>query len=89
MDKAHLQAQQTRRRNAELRRRQAERRAAEQQANIDVLSRIRDDPASSPEQKLEAVRLLFRPSSKTGDFLTPILTPYSIYDGLQYFTAKS
>ena len=58
MDKAHLQAQQTRRRNAELRRRQAERRAAEQQANIDVLSRIRDDPASSPEQKLEAVRLL-------------------------------
>ena len=58
MDKAHLQAQPTRRRNAELRRRQAERRAAEQQANIDVLSRIRDDPASSPEQKLEAVRLL-------------------------------
>lgn len=58
MDRAHLQAQQTRRRNAELRRRQAECRAAEQQANIDVLSRIRDDPASSPEQKLEAVRLL-------------------------------
>ena len=58
MDKCHAQAQETRRKNAQARRERHERKRAEQAAQMAALRLVRDHQDSTPEQSLEAVKLL-------------------------------
>ena len=58
MDKSHAQAQETRKRNEQIRRERREREMAEHTAQIAALRQIRDDPNTTPEARLEAVKLL-------------------------------
>ena len=64
MDKSHTLAQETRRRNAQARRERHERERAEQAAQVAALRQIRDDPNTTPEARLEAVKLLLEMESK-------------------------
>ena len=56
MDKS--QAQETRKRNEQIRRERREREMAEHTAQLAALRQIRDDPNTTPEARLEAVKLL-------------------------------
>lgn len=58
MDKSHKQAQETRRRNAEARRSQAEKQEREVMAQIQALRQIRDDSNATSSERLRAVELL-------------------------------
>ena len=58
MDKRHEQAQETRKRNEQLRKELKERERAEKEATITALRQIRQNPKSSPGEKLRAVELL-------------------------------
>lgn len=58
MDKSHAQAQETRKRNAQARRERHERERAEHAAQLAALRLVRDDPDSTPAQRLESVKLL-------------------------------
>lgn len=56
MDKS--QAQETRKRNEQIRRERREREMAEHTAQLAALRQIRDDPNATPGERLEAVKLL-------------------------------
>ena len=56
MNKSH--AQETRKRNEQIRRERRERERAERAAQVAALRQIRDDPNTTPEARLEAVKLL-------------------------------
>lgn len=58
MDKSRKQAQETRRRNTEARRSQAEKQEREVMAQIQALRQIRDDPNATSSERLRAVELL-------------------------------
>lgn len=58
MDKSHKQAQETRRRNTEARRAQAEKKEQEARAQINALRQVRDDPNTTSSERLRAVELL-------------------------------
>ena len=58
MDKSHAQAQETRKRNTQARRERHERERAEHAAQLAALRLVRDDPDSTPTERLEAVKLL-------------------------------
>ena len=64
MDKSHAQAQETRKRNEQIRRERREREMAEHTAQLAALRQIRDDPNTTPEARLEAVKLLLEMESK-------------------------
>lgn len=59
MDKSHAQAQETRRRNREIRQQQMAAKEAERQKDMElivpVLRRIIADPATAPREKLDAI----------------------------------
>ena len=57
MDKS-AQAQETRKRNTQARRERHERERAEHAAQLAALRLVRDDPDSTPTERLEAVKLL-------------------------------
>ena len=58
MDKSHAQGLETRRRNAQARRERHERERAERAAQISALRLVRDDPSSTPAERMRAVELL-------------------------------
>lgn len=58
MDKSHAQAQETRKRNTQARRERHERERAEHAAQLAALRLVRDDPDSTPTERLRAVELL-------------------------------
>ena len=62
MDKS--QAQETRKRNEQIRRERREREMAEHTAQVAALRQIRDDPNTTPEARLEAVKLLMEMENK-------------------------
>ena len=64
MDEGHKQARETRRINEEIRRERRERERAEQAAQVAALRQIRDDPSTTPETRLEAVKMLLEMESK-------------------------
>ena len=64
MDKSHAQAQETRKRNEQIRRERRKREMAEHIAQLAALRQIRDDPNTTPEARLEAVKLLMEMESK-------------------------
>lgn len=51
-------AQETRKRNEQKRRERYEREKAEREATAAALRQIRDDPAATPAERLEAIKLL-------------------------------
>ena len=66
MDESHAKAQETRKRNEQARRERRERERAERAAQVAALRQIRDDPSTTPEARLEAVKLLMEMESKGG-----------------------
>ena len=58
MDKSHAQAIETRKRNTQARRERHERERAEHAAQLAALRLVRDDPDSTPTERLRAVELL-------------------------------
>ena len=60
MDKSHAQAQETRKRNAQARRERRERERAERAAQISALRLVRDDPSSTPAERMRAVEILLK-----------------------------
>lgn len=60
MDKSHRQAQETRKRNEQLRRERLERERLEITAKIRALREIRDNSDAAPATRLEAIKLLER-----------------------------
>ena len=64
MDESHAKAQETRKRNEQIRRERREREMAEHTAQLAALRQIRDDPNTTPEARLEAVKLLLEMESK-------------------------
>ena len=64
MDKSHAQAQETRKRNEQIRKERREREMAEHIAQLAALRQIRDDPNTTPEARLEAVKLLLEMENK-------------------------
>lgn len=58
MDKSHSQAVETRKRNEQARRERHERERAEHAAQLAALRLVRDDPDSTPTERLRAVELL-------------------------------
>lgn len=58
MDKSHQQAQETRRHNAEARVAEIREKTAALSVARHALSRVLEDPNATPEQVLEAARLL-------------------------------
>ena len=62
MDKSHALA--TRKRNEQIRRERHERERVERAAQVSALRQIRDDPNTTPEARLEAVKLLLEMESK-------------------------
>lgn len=58
MDKSHAQGLETRRRNAQARQELHERERAERAAQISALRLVRDDPSSTPAERMQAVELL-------------------------------
>lgn len=51
-------AQETRKRNEQIRRERREREMAEHTAQLAALRQIRDDPNTTPEARLEAIKML-------------------------------
>lgn len=64
MDESHAKAQETRKRNEQIRRERRERERTERAAQLAALRQIRDDPNTTPEARLEAVKLLMEMESK-------------------------
>ena len=64
MDKSHAQAQETRKRNEQIRKERRERERAERAAQVSALRQIRDDPNTTPGERLEAVKLLLEMENK-------------------------
>ena len=64
MDKSHAQALETRKRNEQIRRERRERERAERAAQVSALRQIRDDPNTTPGERLEAVKLLIEEDRK-------------------------
>lgn len=64
MDESHAKAQETRKRNEQARRERRERERAERAAQVSALRQIRDDPSTTPEARLEAVKLLMEMENK-------------------------
>ena len=60
MDKSHAQAQETRKRNEQIRRERCERERAELEATINTLRQIRQNTKATPSEKLEAIKLLMK-----------------------------
>ena len=60
MDKSHAQAAETRRKNAQVRRERHERDRVEQAAQVAALRLVRDDPDSTPTERLRAVEILLK-----------------------------
>ena len=60
MDKSNAQAQETRKRNEQIRRERHERERAEMEATITALQQIRQSPKATPGEKLEAIKLLMK-----------------------------
>ena len=60
MDKSHTLAQETRRRNAQARRERHERERAEHAAQLAALRLVRDDPESTPGERLRATEILLK-----------------------------
>lgn len=60
MDKSHAQAQATRKRNEQIRRERHERERTEHAAQLAALRLVRDDPDSTPAQRLRAVEILLK-----------------------------
>lgn len=58
MDKSHEQAAETCKRNTQARRERHERERAERAAQISALRLVRDDPSSTPAERMRAVELL-------------------------------
>ena len=58
MDESHAKAQETRKRNEQIRRERRERERTERAAQLAALRQIRDDPNTTPGERLEAVKLL-------------------------------
>lgn len=58
MDESHTKAQETRKRNEQIRRERHERERAEQAAQVAALRLVRDHPDSTPAERLRAVELL-------------------------------
>ena len=64
MDESHAKAQETRKRNEQIRRERRERERTERAAQLAALRQIRDDPNTTPEARLEAVKLLMEMENK-------------------------
>ena len=60
MDKSHAQGLETRRRNAQARRERHERERAEHAAQLAALRLVRDDPESTPGERLRATEILLK-----------------------------
>ena len=60
MDKSHAQAQETRKRNEQARRERHERERAELAAQLAALRLVRDDPESTPGERLRATEILLK-----------------------------
>ena len=60
MDKSHAQAQETRKRNEQIRRERCERERAELEATINTLRQIRQNLKATPGERLEAIKLLMK-----------------------------
>ena len=64
MDESHAKAQETRKRNEQIRRERRERERTERAAQVEALRQIRDNPKTAPEARLEAVKLLLELEKK-------------------------
>ena len=64
MDESHAKAQETRKRNEQARRERQLKREREKSAQVEALRQIRDNPKTTPEARLEAVKLLLEMESK-------------------------
>ena len=64
MDKSHAQAQEPRKRNEQARKERRLKREREKSAQVEALRQIRDDPNTTPEARLEAVKLLMEMENK-------------------------
>lgn len=64
MDKSHAQGLETRKRNEQARREQRLKREQEEAAQVEALRQIRDNPKTTPEARLEAVKLLLELEKK-------------------------
>lgn len=60
MDKPHTLAAETRRRNAQARQERHERERAEHAAQLAALRLVRDDPESTPGERLRATEILLK-----------------------------
>lgn len=60
MDKSHAPGLETRRRNAQARRERHERERAEHAAQLAALRLVRDDPKSTPGERLRATEILLK-----------------------------
>ena len=60
MDESHTKAQETRKRNEQIRRERHEWERAELEETINTLRQIRQNPKATPGEKLEAIRLLMK-----------------------------
>ncbi len=58
MDKSHQQAQETRKRNQELREERQAQERAEAQEQIAALKQIRDNPDSTIAERMEAIKMI-------------------------------
>lgn len=58
MDKSHKQAQETRRRNEQARQERRMKEEREVRTQIEALRKVRDDPNTTPSERLRAVELL-------------------------------
>ena len=64
MDESHAKAQETRKRNEQARKERRLKREREKSAQVEALRQIRDNPKTTPEARLEAVKLLLEMESK-------------------------
>lgn len=60
MDESHAKAQETRKRNEQIRRERRERERVELEETINVLRQVRQNPKATPGEKLEAIKLLMK-----------------------------
>ena len=58
MDKSHAQAQETRKRNEQIRKERIHREMEEVRAQANALRQIRDNPEATPGERLEAIKML-------------------------------
>ena len=64
MDESHAKAQETCKRNEQIRRERTHREMEEVRAQAAALRQIRDNPDATPGERLEAVKLLLEMKSK-------------------------